>query len=138
MIRRLFPLFIVLTFLFGLVPAWPASAAPLPYRAIGAPLAAYSAVATVSNAAPHHNARVTVTSTLKNGTKPVAGATMRVTWYYKSTTSSCTGVTNSKGVAQCTRDISRATYGYTVRLSVKFTNAKGTALGTASTSFTPR
>lgn len=58
--------------------------------------------------------------------------------YYKSTTSSCTGVTNSSGVASCTRDISRATYGYTVVLSVKFTNAKGATLGTTSTSFTPR
>ncbi len=140
--RRLFPIFLALIFVFGLVPAWPTSAASLPFRTVSgslaAPLAAYSATATVSNATPHHNARVTVTGTLKNGKKPVAGATMRMTWFYKSTTSSCTGVTNSNGVASCTRDISRATYGYKVVLSVKFTNAKGTVLATTSTSFTPR
>ena len=100
-----------------------------------APALAYTATARISDAHPHHNERVTVTGTLR-GTK-VAGATMTATWHYKTTTSTCTGLTNTKGVASCTRDISRATSGRAVAVTIRFTRA-GATLASTATSFTPR
>jgi hypothetical protein len=67
-----------------------------------------------------------VTGTLK-GTK-AAGVLMTATWHYKTTTSACTAPTNSQGVASCTRDISRATSGRPVSVTLRFTQ-KGKLLG---------
>src|SRR4051812_1374590 len=79
-------------------------ASPTASYAAPATVAAYHATATVSNAHPTHNTHVTITGVLK-GAK-VAGALMTATWHYKTTTSTCTATTNSKGVASCARSIS--------------------------------
>ena len=57
-----------------------------------APASAAQLVATVSNASPTKNTRVTVTATLTDdGGRGLAGATMRTVWHYKTTTSACAG-----------------------------------------------
>ena len=98
----------------------------------------YTTTATVSNASPRQNSSVTVSGTLKSAGNPVAGVPMTATWHYKTTTSFCAGVTNAAGVASCTRRISRATKGYPVRVTLVFGPTGRTALGTVTTSFTPR
>jgi hypothetical protein len=60
---------------------------------------------------------------------------METTWHYKTTTSGCSGVTDGSGTASCSRDISRATVGYTVGIDVTFTYGGQTY--TTQTSFTP-
>lgn len=103
------------------------------------PAGQYHASASVSNPSPGHNERVTVYGKLTDASgHGVAGAALEADWYYKSTTSICTGgPTSANGAAACTRDISRATYGYTVEVDVIFTLPDGTTV-TASTSFTPQ
>jgi len=48
------------------------------------------------------------------------------------------GVTNAAGVASCSRRISRATVGYPVKVTLVFAPVGRTALGSVTTSFTPR
>jgi hypothetical protein len=108
---------------------------PTPSYAAPATVAAYHATATVSNAHPTHNSHATITGVLKGA--QVASATMLATWYYKTTTSTCTAITNTKGVASCARSISRATSGFLVRVTVSFRRA-GVLLASATTGFTPR
>jgi hypothetical protein len=66
----------------------------------------------------------------------VAGVPMSTSWYYKTTTSYCSGITDGSGTASCSRDISRATKGYTVTIAVAFTY-NGQVYST-STGFTPQ
>jgi hypothetical protein len=103
------------------------------------PSGQYLASASISDPSPGHNERVTVYGKLTDANgRGVAGAAMEADWYYKSTTSVCTGgPTSSNGAAACTRDISRATYGFTVEVDVIFTLPDGST-ATASTSFTPQ
>ncbi len=79
---------------------------------------------------------MTVTATMTNNGQPVSGAPMTATWFYKTTSPSCTGKTNSAGVASCTRYIAGATKGYQVRINVAISWNGQTY--TASTSFTPK
>lgn len=72
----------------------------------------------VSKGSPPQNSTVTVFGRLRMGGVPVAGQPMSTTWSYKSTTVGCSGVTNSEGVASCSRDIGRATKGYRVNIQV--------------------
>jgi hypothetical protein len=60
-----------------------------------------------------------------------SGQTMNVTWHYKSTTQTCSGVTDSNGMAQCNRSIGQATIGYQVNLDVSIAGQ------TITTWFTP-
>jgi hypothetical protein len=92
--------------------------------------------ACVSNASPTKNSNVTVYGRLVVGGKAISGATMNTSWHYKTTTSSCSGTSGTDGVASCTRDISRATSGYTVNIDVVFTYNGQSYSG--STSFTPQ
>jgi hypothetical protein len=43
---------------------------------------------------------------------------MTTSWHYKTTTSSCSGVTGADGVAACSRGIGRATSGYRLNVDV--------------------
>jgi hypothetical protein len=61
---------------------------------------------------------------------------MHVVWYYKSSTPTCDGVTDSSGIAVCERSIGGATKGYRVRLAVTITWDGQTYQ--AETGFTPR
>jgi|GEM_PF-6421811 len=92
-----------------------------------------TASANVDQPNPGKNARVTVTGKLNQA---VPGATMNTTWHYKTTTSNCAGTTDGNGTAACTRDISRATAGYTVIIDVDFSLPDGRTAHT-QTSFTP-
>lgn len=68
--------------------------------------------------------------------KAISGVTMNTSWHYKTTTSSCSGTSGNDGVASCTRDISRATSGYTVNIDVVFSYNGQSYSGQAS--FTPQ
>ena len=92
--------------------------------------------ASVNNAAPSQYSYVTVSGTFLNNGQPVSGVEMDTAWHYKTTTSYCSGTTDGSGVASCSRDISRATIGYTVQIDVTFTWQGQTY--TTSTSFTPQ
>jgi hypothetical protein len=93
--------------------------------------------ACVSNSNPSQNSRVTVYGRLIVGGKAVgSGVTMNTTWNYKTTQSECSGTTDSSGVASCTRDISRASKGYTVVIDINFSYNGRNYNG--STSFTPQ
>lgn len=135
--RRLLATFSLLLALSG--PAvLPAQAAPHIAPVLApATFTTYTMTARVSNPSPRQNSTLTVSGTLKSAGKPVAGMPMTAKWAYKTTVSYCTGVTNAAGVASCSRQISRATVGYPVRVTLTFAKA-GQTLGTATTSFTPR
>ncbi len=90
----------------------------------------------VSNDHPGQNSNVTVFGKLVIGGKPIQGAVMQTAWHYKSTTSTCEGVTGGDGVAACERKIGRATKGYTVNIRVTFTHEGKTYQ--VSTAFTPQ
>ena len=88
---------------FGAPTALPVQAASLPAPVLTpAAFTTYTTTATVSNAIPRQNSTVTVSGTLKSAGTPVAGVPMTATWRYKTTTSTCTGVTNAAGTASCT------------------------------------
>jgi hypothetical protein len=113
------------------------SVMPSPSPSPAPPAANYQVSATVSNGSPTKNSNVTVTATLTNNGQGVAGATMDTTWHYKTTTSSCSGgPSGGDGRMSCTRDISTASSGYTVVISV-VVHYQGQDF-TTSTSFTPR
>ena len=87
--------------------------------------------------APTDNSRVTVTSRLTKGGAGVAGTLMSTTWHYKTTTSACGGgPSRADGAMSCTRDISRATKGFTVTIAVVVTYQGQTYR--ASTGLIPR
>jgi len=94
------------------------------------------ASATVSNPSPTDGSTETVSGTFLNNGQGVAGVEMDTTWHDKTTTSYCSAITGSDGVASCSRDIGGATKGYTVVIDVAFSWQGQTY--TASTSFTPQ
>lgn len=110
----------------GLLAPTPASAAAL-----------YTATARVSNAHPERREPVTVMGTLKSAGRPVAGATMTATWYYRSSVGYCTVLTDRAGVARCTREIGAVPLGYRVRVVLTFRRGN-VALGSVVTYFTPQ
>jgi hypothetical protein len=80
--------------------------------------------ASVSKATPSQYSSVTVYGRyLVNGGGD-AGHTMDTTWHYKTTTSHCSGTTNTNGIAHCSRSIGRATKGYRVNVDVKIAGHK--------------
>lgn len=80
---------------------------------------------------------MTVTARLTRGGTGVGGAMLDTTWQYKTTASGCTGgPSGADGTMACTRDISRATKGYTVTINVVVTYQGQTYR--ANTGFTPR
>ncbi len=88
--------------------------------------------ASVSNATPARYTNVTVYGTLTVNGVPQVGKSMRAIWKFKTTTSTCFGLTNTSGLARCTRNISSATRGYRVYVNV---NIGGYS---TNTWFTPR
>lgn len=72
----------------------------------------------VSNGSPSQYSKVWVYGRLLFNGVGQGGQTMNTDWYYTSTTSHCSGVTNSQGRASCSRGISRATKGYRVNVDV--------------------
>lgn len=64
---------------------------------------------------PAHNATVTITGNITCSSGDPSGATMTATFNYATSTSTCQG-TVQNGAASCPKDISGATYGYTVRV----------------------
>lgn len=88
--------------------------------------------ASVSNATPARYTNVTVYGTFTLNGVPQANKTMRTTWKFKTTTSYCNAITNSVGLARCTRNISGATKGFRVYVIV---NVGGYMV---TTWFTPR
>lgn len=118
-------------------PITPTVAVPKATAQVTTVASDYQVAASVSNSTPTDNSRVTVTARLTQGGKGVSGATMSTTWHYKTTTSACTGgPSGTDGAMSCTRDISRATKGYTVENTVTVTY-QGQAFRT-STGFIPR
>lgn len=96
-------------------------APPVPTAVPPVTQANYQLTASVSNPAPTQNARVTVTAKLTNNGVGVAGATMDTAWDYKTTSYCSGGPSGADGVMNCTRDISRATHGFTVNIDVTVT-----------------
>jgi len=85
----------------------------------------------VSSARPNKSEDITVYGRLIIGGVPQAGQAMQTTWHYKTTTPTCEGVTGPDGLANCTRDISRATSAFQVEVDVMMGGQSVT------TSFTP-
>jgi hypothetical protein len=95
-------------------------------------VAAAEICAWVSADAPAQNSNITVSGRLLlNGAGP-ANQTMTATWYYKTSTPTCTGNTTTAGQASCTRNIGRATLDYRVNIDVAIAGYQ------ATTWFTPR
>ncbi len=90
----------------GTPPAAPAPSAP-PAVSAPAPVApppppasvGCSVSATVSNASPTKGSTVTVYGALNCGGALIVGVSMTATWHYKTTTSSCAGVSGPTGTA---------------------------------------
>ncbi len=108
-----------------------ATSTPVPAIAEKAKVTAW-----VSNQSPAQNSDVTVYGKFTIDGVGVAGVPMTTRWRYKSETADCSGTTGNDGVAACTRQIGRATKGYTVQIEIRFTY-EGKAYS-AVTEFTPR
>jgi hypothetical protein len=87
--------------------------------------------ASVSIASPKQYSNVTVYGRLTKNGWPESGKQMNTTWNYKNSTPNCIGNTNQNGVAECNRDISKATEGFQVTIDVLIDGYSVT------TSFTP-
>lgn len=85
----------------------------------------------VSAGNPPQNSTVTVYGRLLVNSIGQANQPMATTWHYKTTTADCSGTTGANGIAQCSRDIGRATIGYQVNIDVTINNH------TITTWFTP-
>jgi hypothetical protein len=72
----------------------------------------------VSNGSPARYSNVTVYGRFYQNGVPVSGLGMSTTWYYRTTTVGCTGMTNAAGIASCTRSIGQASLGYQVNIVV--------------------
>jgi hypothetical protein len=72
----------------------------------------------VSNGTPARYTDVTVYGRLLIANAGQSGQAMNTTWYYKTTTSYCSGTTDGNGNAACTRYISGASSGYRVNIDV--------------------
>jgi beta-lactamase superfamily II metal-dependent hydrolase len=88
--------------------------------------------ASVSAPTPAQYASVTVYGQLLVNGVGQAAQPMNTTWKFKSTTSTCNGVTDSDGAASCSRQIGAATVGYDVNISASIGGY------TATTYFTPQ
>jgi hypothetical protein len=75
----------------------------------------------VDNPTPIQNSVVTVFGRIIVDGRPKGGVRMDTTWHYRTKDSGCSGMTDVKGEASCSRRISMATVGYTVRIEVDFT-----------------
>ena len=73
----------------------------------------------VSNGSPEQNSTVVVYGRYLINGAGQGGLGMMTYWHYKSTTPSCSGSTQTTGVASCARDIGRATHGYTVQVDIE-------------------
>lgn len=93
--------------------------------------------ASISTHYPKQYSNVTVKArALDASGRPIRGAKIVFTWYYKTTRPSVVKYTNSTGYAYCTRNISRATISYKVIVKVKGTSGGVTKY--ASVWFIPR
>ena len=72
----------------------------------------------VSNGAPAQNSTVTAYGRLLLGGTGQASQPMIATWNYKTTSSTCEGLTDALGGANCSRKIGRVTLGYRVDVVV--------------------
>lgn len=72
----------------------------------------------VSNGTPAQNSTVTVYGRLLINNVPQVNRSLTATWRYKTTSPTCQGMTNSAGVASCSRSIGGATVGYQVNVDV--------------------
>lgn len=72
----------------------------------------------VSNGSPPRNSNVTVYGRFYQNGVPVSGLGMSTTWYYRTTTVGCTGMTDAAGTASCMRSIGQASLGYQVNIVV--------------------
>jgi hypothetical protein len=92
------------------------------------PVATHSCSASMSNPTPTAGANDTV-----NITSNVPNAPVTIMKYYKTTTSTDTGMTDAAGSASITFSTGHPTVGYTVQVTVNINNGEATC----STSFTP-
>ena len=91
----------------------------------------------VSDASPVQYSNVTAYAKATDSSgRVVPGAAVTFTWKYKTITHTMSATTNSSGVASVTRNISGATKGFKVVISINASRGGGSA--SASTSFTPR
>ena len=86
----------------------------------------------VSSVTPAQYTDVTVYGRLLVNGEGQAGQTMTAAWHYKSTTSTCNGITDGDGLAECIRSIGRASQGYQVNVDVEIDGY------TVTTWFTPQ
>ncbi len=90
----------------------------------------------VSDASPRQYTEVTAYAKATDSSgRAVPGATVTFVWHYKTVTHTLEAITDSSGVASCTRYISGASKGYKVVINVAVSKGGGTA--TSATSFTP-
>ncbi len=87
--------------------------------------------ASVSSASPKQYSYVTIYGRLTVSGVGQNAKSMTIAWHYKTVTSSCSGKTNTSGLANCARYISSATKGYKVNVVVTINGRNVT------TSFTP-
>jgi competence protein ComEC len=88
--------------------------------------------ASISNPSPSQNSTVAVYGRLRIGGVGQSGLTMTATWYYKTTSPTCTATTGATGQASCSRSIGSATKGYRVNVRAAISGY------TATTWFTPQ
>ncbi len=92
--------------------------------------------ASVSDSTPAQYTDVTAYGKAKDQLgRPIGGVKVSFTWHYKTVTHTMTAYTNASGVASVTRNISGATAGLRVPITVT-ANYKG-AVRTTTTGFTP-
>jgi hypothetical protein len=123
----------VLSIRFGVGTSAPPPAPPTATAARGG---AIHVSARVSDATPKRYSKVTVSGTVTAGGKPVSGVAMQATWHFKTGTGVCTGRSNARGEASCSRFVGRATVGYRVVVEVAFTVAGKSY--TTETGFVPQ
>jgi hypothetical protein len=100
------------------------------------PVPPIAASAWVSDPEPPRYSTVTVYGRLTDEGQGVDGVPMEAVWHYRTTTATCTAVTDPDGVASCARAIGGATEGYYVRVDVMFAYQGQTY--SATTGFTPK
>jgi hypothetical protein len=91
--------------------------------------------ARISDASPARFSLVTVFGHITQSGRGVPNVPVTAIWHYKTTTSSCSSVSDAGGTASCTRNIYRATIGFVVVVDVDFLYGGNTYR--AQTSFTP-
>lgn len=107
----------------------PVTSPPVTSPPATAPPSTASCTANMSNPDPGDSGDDTV-----NITSNVPNAPVTIMKYYKTTTSTDSGITDANGSSSITFDIGHPTIGYTVQVSVNINNGAATC----STSFTPQ